>query len=286
MTRFRRLIPLMAAFPLLSSALRRVLLPLLLVHSMNLPAESDDASLPSAEDLRAALDGREGTIVLREVATGRERIHGQALADEGQPPCSTFKIWNTLIGLEEGLLQDGDQAFWKWDGVQREIEEWNRDLTLAESFRFSCVPAYQALARRIGQATMHKWIERLDYGDKNHRAGLDVFWLPAQGRRSLLITPRRQAELLADWAAGRLPFREETNRQFRTIFLAREDARGKLYGKTGSGMGTNGKYVLGWFVGVFESAKGQTAFACLLRGEGLSGRDARRVVETIFPLGK
>lgn len=243
----------------------------------------EPSSLPADAALRAALAGREGAIVLREVGSGRERVAGNAMADQALPPCSTFKIWNTLIGLEEGILRDKDDAFWKWDGVKRGIEDWNRDLNLGESFRFSCVPAYQALARRIGKEKMAGWIRRLDYGDKNLTAGLDVFWLPAEGRQTVLITPRQQAALLADWSAGRLPFGEAANREFRAIFLAREDAGGKLFGKTGSGMGANGRYALGWFVGVFESSRGKTAFACALRGEGISGRDARAVIEKIFP---
>lgn len=273
----------MTSAVILSNLLRAALVLLALAVPIPLFGQAGNPCLPSDEVVRAALGEHNGTIVLRDVASGRERVYGQALADQALPPCSTFKIWNTLIGLEEGVLQDADDAFWKWDGVKRDIEDWNRDLTLGESFRSSCVPAYQGLARRIGAETMRKWIERIDYGDKNLSAGLDVFWLPAAGRKTLLITPRRQAALVADWAAGKLPFGEETNRKFRAIFVARDDVGGKLFGKTGSGMGPNGSYSLGWFVGVVESAGSKTAFACALRGEGLSGRDARGVIETIFP---
>ena len=266
----------------LPNLLRASLLLLALGLPTQVPGQAHTPSFPSDEVVRAALGKRNGSVVLRDVASGRERAYGAPLADKELPPCSTFKIWNTLIGLEEGILRGADDAFWKWDGVKRDIGDWNRDLTLGESFRFSCVPAYQALARRIGREKMETWIRRLDYGDKNLSSGLDLFWLPADGRKTLLITPRRQAAMIADWSAGKLPFGEETNRKFRTIFLARDDAGGKLFGKTGSGMGANGAYALGWFVGVFESAKGKTAFACVLEGEGLSGRDARGVIETIF----
>jgi beta-lactamase class D len=263
--------------------LRRCWIILVLAFSPHLPGEGETPAFPSDEALRAALGQRDGAIVLRDVASGNERVVGNAMADQALPPCSTFKIWNTLIGLEEGILHGSSDAFWKWDGVKRGIEDWNRDLTLGESFRFSCVPAYQALARRIGKEKMETWIRRLDYGDKNLTAGLDLFWLPSDGRTTLLITPRRQTALLADWSAGRLPFGEATSREFRAIFLAREDAGGKLFGKTGSGMGANAKDALGWFVGVFESPHGKTAFACALRGEGISGREARAVIEKVFP---
>jgi beta-lactamase class D len=273
----------MASVSLLRRWLRHCRIFLALALATHVAAEVEDTPLPSDDVLRAALGQHDGTIVLRDVASGNERNIGEAMADQALPPCSTFKIWNTLVGLEEGILRDKDDAFWKWDGVKRDLEDWNRDLTLGESFRFSCVPAYQALARRIGKEKMEGWIRRLDYGDKNISAGLDVFWLPADGRQALLITPRRQAALLADWSAGRLPFGEDTTRKFRAIFTVRADAGDTLFGKTGSGMGANGKYKLGWFVGVFESPRGKIAFACALRGDAVSGRDARAVIEKIFP---
>jgi beta-lactamase class D len=71
------------------------------------------------------------------------------------PPCSTFKIYNTLIGLELGLLKGPDDPWYKWDGVHRDIG-WNKDLTLREAFRASAVPAYQILARQIGSESMKK----------------------------------------------------------------------------------------------------------------------------------
>lgn len=39
-------------------------------------------------------------------------------------PCSTFKIYNTLIGLELGLIRGADEPWYKWDGVKRFIDGW------------------------------------------------------------------------------------------------------------------------------------------------------------------
>ena len=61
----------------------------------------------------------------------------------------------------------------------------------------SCVPAFQALAHRIGPQTMQRWLDRLGYGDRDLSAGIDVFWLPAPGRKTLLISPYESVDLVA-----------------------------------------------------------------------------------------
>jgi beta-lactamase class D len=57
-------------------------------------------------------------------------------------PASTFKIVNSLIGLQTGVISS-DSMIIKWDGVKRNVEEWNKDLSMYEAFRVSSVPYYQ-----------------------------------------------------------------------------------------------------------------------------------------------
>ena len=57
-------------------------------------------------------------------------------------PASTFKIVNALIGLETGRMKD-DSVIIPWDGIQRPVETWNRDLKMNEAFRVSAVPWFQ-----------------------------------------------------------------------------------------------------------------------------------------------
>src|SRR5580658_11112437 len=46
---------------------------------------------------------------------------------EAKLPASTFKIANSLIALETGVVGDPDKDVFKWDGVKRDIEAWNHD---------------------------------------------------------------------------------------------------------------------------------------------------------------
>jgi len=225
-----------------------------------------------------AFHGREGAFVLLDCASGDAYRSDAAACAVKYAPCSTFKIWNSAIGLELGLVSDPDGPFWHWDGVSRSISDWNKDQTMRTAFAASCVPAYQALARTIGAKRMQAWLKKIGYGDRNISAGVDVFWLPEPGRITLLISADEQAELLKKLVTGKLPFSPPTLETLKTIMAVRTTPRGTLFGKTGTGEGDFG----GWFVGYVESQGKTYAFACRLKGRGVMGKDARAVTEKIL----
>ncbi len=41
-------------------------------------------------------------------------------------PASTYKIFNSLVALETGVVRDENEIL-KWDGVQRKVPAWNQD---------------------------------------------------------------------------------------------------------------------------------------------------------------
>ena len=115
---------------------------------------------------RSLLQGYDAALVIYNRANGETVNINSARGSQRLSPCSTFKIYNTLIGLELGLIKDADEPWYKWDDVKRDIEGWNQDLTLREAFRVSAVPAYQILAREIGEARMKEYIEKIGYGHR------------------------------------------------------------------------------------------------------------------------
>ncbi|HEX5654139.1 MAG TPA: penicillin-binding transpeptidase domain-containing protein [Chitinophagaceae bacterium] len=175
--------------------------------------------------------------------------------DSSYLPASTFKIVNSLIGLQTGKIRD-DSMVIKWDGVTRPFESWNKDLTMYEAFRVSSVPYYQEVARRIGKDTMEYWLNALGYGKKNDSdkvvisSPIDTFWLD----NSIRITPDQQLGLVKQLYFDQLPGFFKTNQEIvKRAMLFENNTNYRLAYKTGwsSWNEKTGKH-LAWIVGWVE----------------------------------
>jgi len=224
----------------------------------------------------------EGALVVIECSSGHASTYRPDVAKLPLPPCSTFKIVNALIGLETGVISSPDEPFYRWDGVERSVATWNRDLTFREAFESSCVPAFQNLARQIGPERMQNWVDEIAYGNRDISAGIDVFWLPSKGRAPILVSPVEQAELMRNIISGEAPFSKTSLATLKKLMFIKKTDAGILYGKTGSGTDDDGAYVLGWFVGYVESHGKTYAFACVARGQKVMSKNARVIVESVF----
>ncbi|HCE43224.1 MAG TPA: penicillin binding protein transpeptidase domain-containing protein [Lentisphaeria bacterium] len=244
-------------------------------------ADSNVFPIPE-KSVQSVFGERNGTFAMIDCTSQAISVFNPEAAREKLPPCSTFKIWNTLTGLENGVISSPGEAFYKWDGEVRFIPEWNKDLTLKEAFQASCVPAFQNLARKIGPERMKLWIDKIGYGDRDISSGIDVFWLPAKGRKTILISPEGQAKLICSLVTGKLPFSEKSMSVLKDIMVIKKTDKGILYGKTGSGADDTGKFNLGWFVGFVQSNGRTYTFSCAIKGEKLMGKDARAMAEKIL----
>jgi len=251
-------------------------------HASEKKTEVRPQKLPDQKLLQEAFKGSEGTIVIIDVHSKKRIIHNASLANEQLPPCSTFKIWNSLIGLELSLVTSADESFYLWDGKKRFLDAWNKNLTFKEAFQSSCVPAFQQLATKIGPDRMQEWLNKIDYGNRNISSGIDVFWLPEKDRKTILISPIEQALQVKKLINGKLPFSEKSKSVLKDVMQVKEGKNGVLYGKTGSGMNEEGVFTLGWFVGYVESGGNVFTFACLTQGENANGLQARKIVTEIF----
>ena len=159
-------------------------------------------------------------------------------------PASTFKIINSLIGLQTGIITN-DSMVIKWDGVQRSNPEWNKDLNMYQAFRVSAVPYYQEVARRIGKDTMQHWLDSLAYGTKNIRSAIDTFWLD----NSLQVTPDEQLGVVKRLYFNQLPFFNNYQLMVKNAMLFEDKPTHMLSYKTGLGYkedGTPVTWVIGW----------------------------------------
>ena len=176
---------------------------------------------------------------------------------EAKLPASTFKIPNSLIALETGVVQDPDKDVFKWDGVKRPIEAWNRDHTMRTAIAASAVPVYQEIARRIGQERMQKYVDLFDYGNRNIGGGIDQFWLTGD----LRIDPFQQVDFVDRLRRGALPVSKRSQEMVRDILPVTKVGDAVIRAKSGLLGAEIGKPSLGWMVGWAEKGRDQTLFA-------------------------
>lgn len=88
--------------------------------------------------------GVEGSIVIYDSKNNRTYEHNPQRNATAMVPASTFKIFNSLVALETGVIAN-DVAVLTWDGIYREIETWNQDTNLRQAFKNSTVWFYQVL---------------------------------------------------------------------------------------------------------------------------------------------
>lgn len=190
-----------------------------------------------------------GCMAIWDEARGWREYHPE-LTRQRYVPASTFKIPNSLIGLETGVLP----MSLEWDGVDRGNPDWNQEQTMTTAFKRSAAWYYQEMARRVGLPREKAWVEKLGYGNMELGTRVDRFWLDGP----LKISPREQVEFLRRLHDGELPVKS-TTRQAVIELMSQGDG---LYAKTGWARIAGMSY--GWYVGWVDRAKGPTYFALLL----------------------
>jgi beta-lactamase class D len=176
---------------------------------------------------------------------------------EAMLPASTFKIPNSVIALETGVVGDPDKDVFKWDGVVRSIEGWNRDHTLRSAIAASAVPVYQEIARRIGAERMQKYVDLFEYGNRDIGGGIDQFWLTG----NLRIDPIQQIDFVDRLRRGALPVSKRSQEVVRDIVPVTKSGDAVIRAKTGLVGAEAGKPSLGWLVGWAEKGGASTVFA-------------------------
>src|SRR5262249_6640987 len=240
---------------------RRLTLGLLAAAS--LPSRSfANVAYPKTE-LRADLAkhftdaGTAGTFVAYDVDAYTLIVSDRERSAEPRLPASTYKIPNSLIALETGVVGDPDKDVFKWDGVKRSIEAWNKDHTMRSAIAVSAVPVYQEIAQRIGHERMQKYVDLLEYGNRNIGGGIDQFWLTGD----LRIDPVQQVDFLDRLRRGVLPVSKRSQDLVRDILPVAKVGDSVIRYKTGLLGAERGQPSLGWLVGWAEKGAQQTVFA-------------------------
>jgi beta-lactamase class D len=167
-------------------------------------------------------------------------------AAKGFLPASTFKIPNSIIALETGVVKDLETLF-IWDGQKRRLSVWEKDMNFQEAFHASCVPCYQDIARSIGVKKMREYLDRFQYGNMLvDSATIDLFWLEGESK----ISQYGQIEFLELFYSGMLPISQRSFSLMKELMVIEKTGEIVISGKTGWSIrnGNNN----GWFVGYVE----------------------------------
>lgn len=209
-------------------------------------------------------DNRCTFVLLSETPTnknGQLTVVNQTRAATPYSPFSTFKIPNSIIGLEVELIKDAKQSLtynketyppqaW-WPSVWK-LEQYN----LSTAFKFSMVAVYRQLASDIGDKSMQRYLQRFNYGNQDISSGLDQFWLNG----SMKISALEQINFLKSFYQNEWSLKESTQTTMKSVMLVSDNNDTKIYAKTGAGK-VDDKSMLGWYVGFVENKDGVHYFA-------------------------
>jgi len=194
------------------------------------------------------------TFVLLNGTNNQLTVINKVRAEQPLSPFSTFKIPNSIIGLETGLIKDEKQTLTfnkekyppqKWWPAPWKMPSYN----LSTAYKFSMVAIYRQLATDIGQENMAQFLKRFDYGNQDISSGLDNFWLNASMKTSAID----QVTFLQKFYQNKFSLKANTLAIMKEVMLANRDENYKIYAKTGAGKVEDGT-MLGWYVGIVEKA--------------------------------
>jgi beta-lactamase class D len=223
-------------------------------------------------------DARDGSTLRVNDAECRRRLS----------PCSTFKIFNSLAGLQSGVLEDENTLF-AWDHTPQPRPEWEKDHTLATAVRDSVVWYFRRVAAGVGEKAMQGYLDAAGYGNRDMSGGLTRFWLG----NSLKISPDEQVAFLRRLYRGDLPF-DRRNIEIVKKVLVQDETGGVVFsGKTGS-CDAGGGDQSGWFVGRQASPGREYIFATRIVGpdrgapfgqgpDGFHAREISRAMLSALP---
>ena len=221
-----------------------------------LTGHAKSQNIESKDDFKKYYDqyNVDGTFVLYDQSNDKYVCYNPSLIKQPFIPASTFKIMNSLIGLETGVIPD-EYFVIPWDSVVRQVVNWNKDHDLKTAFRNSTVWYYQELARRVGGKQMKYWLDKADYGNADTSGGIDKFWLTG----GLRISPVQQIGFLKRLHDNALPFSQRSMDIVKKIMIAEETPDYTIRGKTGWSSMDN--IDIGWYVGYLETNNNVYYFA-------------------------
>jgi len=241
-------------------------------YQWNMPSDK-----VSTIDLSAWFHGYEGSFVLYDLKGDTWNIYDMEQATLRTSPNSTYKIYDALFGLEEGVITPND-SFMAWDKTDYPFEAWNGNQNLFSAMQSSVNWYFEEIDKQIGSSAIQDYIRKIGYGNEDVRNSRTAYWM--QG--TLKISPIEQVELLAALHNNRFDFAPENIDAIKNSICLFSSESKTLYGKTGTGR-VDGQDVNGWFVGYIETSDNTCFFATNIQAaENATGSKASEISLSIL----
>lgn len=212
-------------------------------------------------DLSKYFGEYEGSFVLYDLQKDIWKIHDIERATLRVAPNSTYKIYNALFGLENGIITPGNSLI-DWNGNTYPFEAWNADQTLSSAMSASVNWYFACIDEQLGRASVQEYLHKIAYGNKDLSGDFSSYWMES----SLKISPIEQVELLTKLQNHNLGFTPENVKAVKDAIHISSSSFGDFYGKTGTGR-VNGQDINGWFIGFIERQNNTYFFATNIQSE-------------------
>lgn len=228
-------------------------------------------------DLSSYFGEYEGSFVLYDTENNAWNIHDREHATLRVAPNSTYKIYDALFGLEEGVITP-ENSFIAWNGESYPLEAWNTDQTLQSAMASSVNWYFQAVDERLGASNVYSYLQKIGYGNENMSSDFSSYWMES----SLEISPIEQVELLTKLHSNSFGFAPENINAVKDAICLSTEHAGTFYGKTGTGR-VDGQDVNGWFIGYIETTDNTYFFATNIRSDDrATGNTAAEITMSIL----
>ena len=192
-------------------------------------------------------------------------------------PDSTYKIYDALFALEEGIITPEDSLL-TWNHEDYPFESWEQDQTLQTAMSGSVNWYFETLDHQLGRNVIQNYIQEIGYGNEDMNQAPSSYWLEATPK----ISPVEQVELLNAFYQNTFNFAPENIQAVKDSICLSSSADGTLYGKTGTRR-IDGQDMNGWFIGFVETTDNTYFFATNIQSENeATGSSAAEITLSIL----
>ncbi len=231
----------------------------------------------STIDLSSYFTGYEGSFVLYDLKNDTWNIYNMNHATLRTSPNSTYKIYNALFGLEEGIITP-DDSFLAWDRTYYPFEAWNRNQDLYSAMQSSVNWYFQEIEEELGLSAVQNYIKKIQYGNESINSDTAPYWMQS----TLKISPVEQVELLTALYNNSFHFIPANINAIKDSICLFSSENRSFYGKTGTGR-VDGQDVNGWFIGYIETNNNTYFFAANIQNDcDATGSKATEITKAVL----